>query len=114
MSDNPSERRVHDLGGLPGDPIDRAEKPKSLFDRRVDAMLVLLTHPDRAAFTVDAMRRAIEGLSAEDYERLTYYQKWCHAIRLLVVEQGLLSDAELAARIRSLRETETPAEETGA
>lgn len=106
MSEDPSERRVHDLGGLPGGPIDRAEAPKSLFDRRVDAMLVLLTHPDRAAFTVDAMRRAIEGLSAEEYGRLSYYQKWCHAIRLLVVEQGLLSDAELTARIESLRMAE--------
>jgi hypothetical protein len=94
---------VHDLGGRSAGPIDREEHDPTLFDRRVDAMIRLLTDPSRAVFTVDAMRRSIESHTPEDYFGLTYYEKWVHAIRRLTIEQGVISEAELARKLDRLR-----------
>jgi len=96
-------RGVHDLGGEPAGPIDREEHPTTLFDQRVDAMMRLLTHRSRAVFTVDAMRRSIESLASADYFGLAYYEKWLQAIRRLVVEQGVVSEAELARKLDEVR-----------
>jgi nitrile hydratase subunit beta len=94
---------VHDLGGQPAGPVDRAEHEPTLFDQRIDAMIRLLTHPSRAVFTVDAMRRAIESHPPEDYFGLTYYEKWLHAIRRLAIEQGVIAEADLARKLDELR-----------
>ena len=96
-------RRQHDLGGLELGPIDRDEHPRTLFEMRVDAMLMLLTHPSCGAFKVDAMRRAVENYSRLDYEQLPYYQRWLKAIRQLLVEQGVLTDEAIDARLALLR-----------
>lgn len=95
-------RGVHDLGGLAAGPIDHSEHERSFFEQRVDAMMRLLAHPETGHFTVDAMRRSIESLSADEYHGLGYYERWTRAIRLLAVEKGLITEEELAARIRKL------------
>lgn len=95
-------RGVHDLGGLPAGPVDRTEHEPSFFEQRVDAMMRLLSHPARGHFTVDAMRRSIESLPPEDYFGLGYYERWIRTIRQLVIEKGLITEAELEARLRVL------------
>lgn len=100
---NMSNRGVHDMGGLPAGPVGRDEHALSFFEQRVDAMMRMLIHPERGHFTVDAMRRAIESLPPEDYHALSYYERWLCAMRRLVIERGLVSDAEVAARVRALR-----------
>lgn len=95
-------RGVHDLGGLPAGPIDRSEHERSFFEQRVDAMLRLLAHPEKGHFTVDAMRRAIESLPEEEYHGLGYYERWTRAIRQLTIEKGLITEEELAERIKRL------------
>lgn len=93
------DRRVNDLGGLPGGPVDRHEHPNTLFEKRVDAMVMLLTHPATGAFRVDGLRRAVEANSAEDYVSRGYYEKWLYAVRDLLVEQSIVTQAELDARM---------------
>ncbi|MFM1987338.1 MAG: hypothetical protein RJA99_295 [Pseudomonadota bacterium] len=95
----------HDLGGLRLGPIDRHEHPRTLHEMRVDAMLMLLTNPACGAFKVDALRRAIENYTATEYETLSYYDRWMKAIRQLLVEQGVLTDAQIDARVERLRAT---------
>lgn len=90
------------MGGLPAGPVDRGEHALSFFEQRVDGMMRLLMHPGSGHFTVDAMRRAIESLPAEEYHALSYYERWLCAMRRLVVERGLVSEAELAARVQRL------------
>lgn len=97
-------RRQHDLGGLAMGAIDRGEHPRTLYEMRVDAMLMLLTNPGCGAFKVDALRRAIENYSRMEYEGLPYYDRWVKAVRQLLVEQGILSDAQIDARIQTIRE----------
>ena len=96
-------RGVHDLGGLPAGPVDQSEHEKTFFDLRVDAMTRLLTHPSRAVCTVDAMRRAIESHKPEDYFGLTYYENWLNAMRVLLIEQGVLSAQEIEQKIAQVR-----------
>ena len=90
---------VHDVGGLDFGPIDRTEHDPALWEKRVDAMLNLLVSPRKAAFKLDAHRRVIEAYRAQDYDRTEYYEKWVRSIRNLVVEQGIVSRAEVDARV---------------
>jgi len=99
------ERSVNDVGGMEGDKIDQSNSPQTLFEKRVDALVMLLTHPDLGAFKVDGLRRAIEMNSPEDYAKLGYYPKWIRAVRQLLVEQKVLSDEEIDAKIEELRKS---------
>jgi nitrile hydratase len=99
-----TERKVNDIGGLPAGPVCQDEHPSTLHEKRVDALLRLLSGPKLEAFTVDAMRRAIESNTDEDYRNLGYYDKWVRAVRDLVIEQQVLSRDEIEARVELLRE----------
>lgn len=99
-----SERGVHDVGGLPGGEIDREEHGQSLFEKRVDALVMLLTSPRMGAFKVDALRRAVEANSPEDYATVPYYPRWIRAVRRLLVEQEVLTEAEIEAKLAEIRE----------
>lgn len=97
-----SERAMHDIGGLDLGPIDRTEHPRTLYELRVDAMLMLLTGPACGAFKTDALRRAIEEFSQEDYDHLPYYDRWLQAITNLLVEQQVLKRDEIEARVAAI------------
>ena len=96
-------RGVHDLGGQPAGPVNLAEHERTFFDQRVDAMMRLLAHPEHGHYTVDAMRRTIESLPRDEYFELGYYERWVRAIRLLVIEKGLVSEDELKRRLAALK-----------
>lgn len=98
-----TERKVNDIGGLPAGPVCKDEHPSTLHEKRVDALLRLLSGPKLEAFTVDAMRRAIESNTEEDYRNLGYYDKWIRAVRDLVIEQQVLTRDEIDARVELLR-----------
>jgi Nitrile hydratase beta subunit len=97
-------RATHDVGGLTFGPIDRSEHDLALWEKRTDAMQRLLTSPGNRAFTVDGLRRVIEDYGEQVYDRTTYYEKWIRALRNLVVEQELLSRAEVEARTAEVRD----------
>jgi Nitrile hydratase beta subunit len=88
-------RAAHDVGGLDFGPIDRHEHDPALWEKRTDAMLVLLVGAKRAAFRIDAMRRVIEDYGQQEYDSTTYYQKWIRAVRNLLIEQEIITQAEL-------------------
>jgi hypothetical protein len=88
--------RVHDRGGWPGaGPINKAEHDLSMWEKRTDALLVLLTSPEKRVIRVDELRRAIESLEPGQYERLSYYERWITAIEALLIEKGILSREEI-------------------
>jgi hypothetical protein len=91
-------RAVHDIGGLDFGPIDRDEHDPALWEKRVDAMMILL-YAKKGCFSVDAMRRTIEDYGEQAYDATTYYEKWTQAIRNLMIEQEILSRAEIEARM---------------
>ena len=95
-------RGVHDLGGLPAGPIDREERPLTGFERRVDALMMLMIGP-YGAYRADALRRAIEEYNNHDYNHLGYYERWVRALRILLVEQGVLSADQIDAKMADIR-----------
>ena len=100
---NEAYRGYHDMGGLAAGEIDRHEHANALWEKRVDALLVLLSGPDRRLLRVDELRRAIESLGAEAYDAMSYYERWVSAIANLLLEKGVVGRAELEAKIAALK-----------
>ena len=95
--------RVHDRGGWPdAGPIKKAEHNYALWEKRTDALLMLLVSPAKKVLRVDELRRAIESLPPEAYEKMTYYERWISAIEALMVEKGILTGEEIERRIATL------------
>ena len=92
--------KPHDRGSWPTDePIDRAEHPHADWELRVHALHQVLGR--KGLRRTDELRRAIESLP--DYDALAYYEKWAKAIRLLLVEKGVISEQELAEKLAELK-----------
>jgi hypothetical protein len=95
-------RAQNDLGGEPAGPVDRDTHEPTLFEKRVDAVFRLLVEPPISLFTVDAQRRVFETVPAEVYRTYKYYELWLESIRLLLIEKGVLTQAEIDAKIAAL------------
>ena len=95
------------MGGLPAGPIARAEHDYALWEKRVNALMMLLGR--RGLLTVDELRRNIEGLGAEAYERMTYYERWIHAITQTLIERGVITVDELGRAMETVRASDTNA-----
>ena len=91
------ERSHHDMGGLPAGKVDRSEHDYAEWERRVDAMAVLLGRKRR--MTVDERRRAIETLTPQAYDALSYYERWVVALGQTLIQRGIITSAELARRM---------------
>jgi hypothetical protein len=110
-----TKRGVHDMGGDAAGPIDRHEHEPSLAERRIDAMMLLMRDQKRHLWLTDENRRTIESMAPGDYEAAGYYARWLHALRGLLVEKGVLTEAEIEERLASVRARyETPAPDTKA
>ena len=96
-------RAVHDIGGLDFGPIDRDEHDLALWEKRVDAMMITL-YAKKGLFTVDAMRRMIEDYGQQTYDSIGYYDKWVRALRNLMVEQEIVTQAEVDAKVAEVRD----------
>ncbi len=89
--------RVHDRGGWPPEetiePIDQSEHQLMDWERRLDALHGVLGA--KGLRTTDEMRRAIESLEPQQYEALSYYERWTAALEMLMVEKGVLTTEEI-------------------
>ena len=93
--------QIHDRGGRPdAGPVGRTEHERAMWEKRTDALLVLLQ--GKRLMRTDELRRAIEGLGPGDYERLGYYERWITAIEQVMVEKGILTREEIDARVKAL------------
>jgi len=97
-------RTVHDIGGLDFGAIDMSEHDLALWEKRVDAMIVLL-NARKKVFRTDAMRRVIESYGEQQYDATDYYEKWVRALRNLVLEQELVTREELEEKLVEAVET---------
>lgn len=96
-------RGIHDLGGLAAGPIPRDEHTPSFLEKRIDALVQLLRDDKRRLITTDEMRRAIESLPKEIYDRGNYYERWILAAKALLVEKGTLTAEEIEAKLAAVR-----------
>lgn len=94
-------RRWHDMGGKPA--AGEAPGPEhdyALWEKRVDALQVLCA--GKGYFTVDGLRRALEDMGEDAFERMTYYERWMAAVTQNLVEGGVFSLEELNARMAEI------------
>jgi hypothetical protein len=99
MTDRPVPA-THDLGGAARyacDPIDLSPHALTAFDREVDAIRQILGA--KGIMSVDELRRGIEELPAQDYERLGYYQRWLRSIVANLIRNGAMTEAEWRAAL---------------
>jgi hypothetical protein len=97
--------RVHDRGGWPIDePINRGEHQLMDWERRIDALNVVLG--EKGLRGTDEHRRAMESLPPQQYEGLSYYQRWAAGLELLLLEKGILTRSELDAKLAELERQE--------
>jgi len=106
MSNADPRRGHHDMGGLPAGPVERTEHDYALWEKRVDALMVLLSRRERPLLTVDELRRNIESLGPEAYDKMSYYERWIHAITQTLLQRGVISVDELGRRIEAVRARE--------
>ena len=97
-------RGVHDLGGLQAGPVERVEHDYQLWEKRVDALMVLLSRKRR--FTVDELRKGIESLPGDAYDKLTYYERWIASIAATLLQRGTFTADELAKKMEAIEARE--------
>ena len=94
-------RGYHDIGGLDLGPINRSEHDYALWEKRVDAMLVLLWQHKRI-LTVDEHRYAQETVGAAEYEKMTYYERWMLGLTKVLLSKGVITTDELAQKLAEI------------
>lgn len=97
-------RRPHDLGGLPGGPVEPAEHEYAPWEKQVDALLVLLA--EKSLVRVDELRRNIESLGEAAYSRYGYYERWIEAIAATLLQRGVLTADEIGRRMAEIEARE--------
>ena len=96
-------RSFHDMGGEAAGPVDTQEHVNALWEKRVDAMMMLLSNGPQAQVRIDQVRRAIESLPPDAYDTMGYYDRWITALVAILTEQGVLTQDEIRARVAQVR-----------
>jgi hypothetical protein len=91
------ERGHHDLGGRLAGKVERDEHDYEPWERRIDAMAVLLGF--KKLLTVDQRRKNIEALPPQMYDSLSYYERWLMSTAQSLIERGLITSEELARKM---------------
>ncbi len=73
-----------------------------MWEKRTDALLVLLSSPEKRVMRVDELRRAIESIEPAAYETMGYYERWITAIETIMIEKGILSRDEIDRKVGEL------------
>ena len=97
-------RMHHDMGGQPAGPVSLADHEIEPWEKRIEAVLRCLQLRTTPVVTVDELRRGIEQLPPEVYNKLTYYERWISSITNILVEKGVLTRAEIEKRIAALKD----------
>ena len=90
-------RGIHDMGGLPAGTVQPTEHDYALWEKRVDALMVLLSK--KGHVTVDELRRNIETLGAGAYDKMSYYERWIYSITQTLIQRGIITIDELGRAI---------------
>ena len=93
------ERSHHDMGGRPAGKVKPTEHDYAEWERRVDAMAVLLGK--RA--TVDERRKNIEALPPDAYDRMAYYEKWIVSLTQTLIQRGVITTEELGRKMEEVK-----------
>ena len=88
---------VHDMGGMHGMGPLRPEQNEPVFHERWEARVFALSTAIGAwrKWNIDAVRSSLESVSAVDYLRMSYYERWLVALIYRLERYGLVTRAEI-------------------
>lgn len=97
-------RGHHDMGGLPAGKVGHDEHDYEQWERRVDALMMILSgvRGPKRMITVDELRKNIEALPPEAYERMNYYDRWVTSITQTLIQRGVITTEELARKMAQI------------
>lgn len=107
MSDQDTEhspRGYHDIGGDHAGKIPMEELPWMYWEKQTEAIRNLLGDGTRRIISLDEMRRGFESFGADKYKKLSFYRRRLEAMTDVLVEKGVITQAELNAAIAEKRE----------
>jgi hypothetical protein len=84
-------------------PTDRTDGEPTWFDKRVDAILSLITGQATGPYDPALHKRAVEFYAEHEDPSRSYAESWLLAIRAVLVEQGTLIETEIDERIEVVR-----------
>jgi hypothetical protein len=98
------ERGHHDMGGLPAGRVEPTEHDYAEWERRVDALMVLLTgvKGGKRLMTVDELRKNVEALGSDAYDRMSYYERWVASITQTMIQRGVITTDELGRKMEEI------------
>jgi nitrile hydratase beta subunit-like protein len=98
------ERGHHDMGGLPAGRVEPTEHDYAEWERRVDALMVLLTgvRGGRKLMTVDELRKNVEALGPDAYDGMSYYERWVTSITQTMIQRGVITTDELGRKMEEI------------
>jgi len=98
------ERSHHDMGGLPAGKVEPTEHDYAEWERRVDALMVLLSGAKgrKKLMTVDELRKNIESLPPDAYDRMGYYDRWVTSITQVMIQRGVITTEELGRKMAEI------------
>ena len=98
-----TSRSHHDMGGLETGHIKYKEHDYEFWEKNVDAMLVLLTSMSPKLISVDQLRKGIESLPPDAYEKMSYYERWIFSITQALQHNGVLTTEELSRKLEEVQ-----------
>ena len=93
-------RRWHDMGGEDAAAILPEEHDFHIWEKRVDALMVLCS--GKGHFTVDGLRRVLEDMGPEAFETMSYYERWIASVNQNLIEAGVYTLEELGAKMEEV------------
>jgi len=94
------ERSHHDMGGLDAGPVQRTEHEYAEWERRVDALVMLMRGH---GLTVDESRKNIEALPPAAYDAMGYYERWIASLSQTLLQRGILTSDEIGRKMEQVR-----------
>jgi hypothetical protein len=95
-----TERLITDVGGLPAGDVPREDVPQLFWEKHMIAMFNVLW--SKGVFNLDEFRRAVEAMSPRHYKESSFYGRRLDGMTDLLVEKGIVSRDELAARTEQI------------
>jgi len=92
----------HDIGGDPAGHIPQQEHEMMLWEKRVEAILLLLSQ--KGLLRIDENRRGLETVGAEIYHGAGYAERRIQSISGNLIAKGVISIEELAARLADIEQ----------
>ena len=93
------------MGGLPAGKVEATEHDYEEWERRVDALMMLLSGVKgrKKLMSVDELRKNIEALPPDAYDRMGYYERWVTSITQTMIQRGVITTEELGRKMAEIK-----------